>query len=453
MSDRKDIQDVVNNALCAACGACCGVCPAKAIQMKWNASGYLIAKVDQTKCTLCGLCRAVCPSVAANRIIVDGCDPFHGFCLNAYIGHSMDAEIRQKSQSGGIVTSLLCYLLEQREIEGALVNRFCEETQRPEVVCVATREELLVAAGSYYSQSAVTKAIVDNQDKKCAAVVLGCQAESLKLIREVCPRIALPAYTIGLICAGQYSGKLIDDLISLAGAGRQKVHNFRFRDKEAGGWPGNVKVYASDQDYVLDKTCRHRLKHVYEVPRCLFCFDQMNVHSDLVVGDPWGINDPGNAKGNSVIIARTPKGQCLIDSAVKRGYIKVSQLHVEDVIKGQTVDDRLKTQFFTAIDVCRNKGCPSSVNAGDLENSTFVEPTHSQWREINERFEYTRKVYLEEDSQTINRIVAIKKEEMTRRLEMARLMNLPKTAVKRVLRLCVSLVLKMFQIRPSCSGG
>jgi len=51
-------------------------------------------------------------------------------------------------------------------------------------------------------QSSVVKTILENRDKQMAAVVLGCQSESLDLIGEKYPNITLPAYIIGLICAG-----------------------------------------------------------------------------------------------------------------------------------------------------------------------------------------------------------------------------------------------------------
>jgi len=99
-------------------------------------------------------------------------------------------------------------LLEQKLIEGAVVNNFNKNTKRPEAVFETTREGIIKGAGSYYSQSSVVKTILENRDKQMAAVVLGCQSESLDLIGEKYPNITLPAYIIGLICAGQYSGNI-----------------------------------------------------------------------------------------------------------------------------------------------------------------------------------------------------------------------------------------------------
>ena len=121
------------------------------------------------------------------------------------------------------------------------------------------------------------------QQKDTAAVVLGCQAESILKIRENYPRVKLPLYTIGLVCAGQNSGYMIDDLIEQSKCGKgESVTRFRFKDKSLGKWPGNVGVYTDRRIYKLNKQRRLDLKSIYESYRCILCYDQMNICSDLV---------------------------------------------------------------------------------------------------------------------------------------------------------------------------
>ena len=439
MSEAKNIQAVVANALCTACGACSGVCPTQAIEMLVNAAGYLVAAIRMEQCTNCGLCRKVCPSVPENQVMVVGAsDPFHGISLSAYIGHAVDQEIRQKSQSGGIVSALLCYLLEERLIQGAVVNQFSSQDRRPLAVYATTRQAVLAGAGSYYSQSSVVKTILANKDKRMAAVVLGCQAESLKLIRAINPTLGVPAYTIGLICAGQYSGAYIDELISLAGCRNAQINGFRFRDKSAGDWPGHVKIYAADKNYILDKKYRHMLKPVYEAYRCLLCFDQMNVQSDLVVGDPWGIDHAENKTGNSVIVVRTEKGKALLEGAVKQGYIDVAEVPVKDVIRGQTVDGRLKTQFFSAVAYCRQKGYPLPVNVDACAAVPYVNPKQKQSQVIKARLDYSRRVYLSGDPQESARLQSAQGAAAKRKQAAAEVMYFFKRAIRYALRRLVS---------------
>jgi coenzyme F420 hydrogenase subunit beta len=352
---KKNIQQIIDNALCTGCGGCSGICPANAISIETNTAGYIAANIDFDKCINCEKCYYICPSVNGNTPKMDNVDIFHGQYIEGYVGYAVDKEIRQKSQSGGIVTALLCYLLDKNEIDGAIMNRFCNQTKRPEVVFEDSRIGIQESSGSYYSQSSVVSEVLKHQDKKIAAVVLGCQGESINLIRKRFPKTMLPEYLIGLFCAGQHSGNYIDQLIKEAGCNRHEVTKFRFRDKRAGGWPGNIKLDTDRKSYVLDKKIRHTLKPVYEVHRCLYCFDQMNIFTDVTVGDPWGITNKNEKEGNTVIIARTEKGKVLIENAYRDGIIDVEKLSVDNIIKGQTVDNRLKTQFFTSMSLAKEK--------------------------------------------------------------------------------------------------
>jgi coenzyme F420 hydrogenase subunit beta len=412
LSKKKNIKVIVENALCTGCGACSGICPTEAISMVANKAGYIIANVEDEKCIECGICLEVCPSNLENTPKDEIKDIFHGECLSGYIGYAKDKEIRKKSQSGGIVTALLCYLIENNLIDGAIVNNFNQKSQRPQAVLAKNRDEIIKSCGSYYSQSSVVKKILENKDKNIAAVVLGCQSESLYLIKKKYPKIRLPLFIIGLICAGQYSGNYIDDLIRISGCDKKKVTNFRFKDKEAGGWPGNVKICTTGNSYVLDKRIRLMLKQVYENYRCLLCFDQMNIFSDVAIGDPWGIAKKNNKEGNSVVISRTQKGKELIENAISSGVIDVDELSIKEIIKGQTVDSRLKTQFFTAMSISKKIGNMVPYNEDFFRNIIYEKPSIMKFKEISKRLYYSRKIYCEKDIKKIKRYMRIKKMEL-----------------------------------------
>ena len=46
----------INNKKCLKCGACVGVCPVLALELKQDG-----IKNNPDKCTLCGICEKVCP--------------------------------------------------------------------------------------------------------------------------------------------------------------------------------------------------------------------------------------------------------------------------------------------------------------------------------------------------------------------------------------------------------
>jgi coenzyme F420 hydrogenase subunit beta len=411
METKANVDKIIKNALCTGCGACKIMCPANSIKMIFNNAGYLLANIDESKCVRCGLCCEVCPSNINNKIIFEGEDIFCGESKGCFIGYATDTNIRQVSQSGGIVTALLCYLLDKKIIDAAIVNNFDEELCRPRPKAAITRDEIIQSAGSYYSQSSVVEVIIENSDKKIAAVALGCHTESLNLIARKYPNFQLPSYTIGLICAGQNSGYMIDDLLNQMGCNKksEKLYGFRFRDKKYGGWPGNVSAISNRGTYSINKNKRHDLKEIYELHRCIACYDQMNIFSDIVCGDPWGRTGKDVIEGSTVVIARNLKGLRLLKDAESAGFIKLECLKVEDVIKDQTVEGRHKNKFYAAKDIFKEKGWLFPYSIDYFESFKHNKVSNKNVRSIRKRLEYSRKYYIAESSEDAYNIAKQKK--------------------------------------------
>lgn len=379
----ESVASVSRNLLCTGCGGCMAVCPVGAIAMAESPAGFLTAQV-QAHCIGCGKCRTVCPSVPENTKDIVPEDLLHGKVQAGFIGCAKNPETRLNGQSGGVVTALLAYLLESGQADGAVVNRFDSETRRPKAVIAETAEEIYASAGSYYTQSAVLPVLRENPGRKLAAVVLGCQGESLHLMEKQAPEL-VPEYRIGLICAGQNSGHMVDDICEKAGAPVPTA--FRFRDKKAGGWPGEITVQTGEENHTLPNRYRHQIKPLYESFRCLSCFDQMNVWTDLVCGDPWNIPGKDTPEGWSVILARTEKGLRLLRQAEQAGVLVLESLPEEEIFRGQTVDDRHQNKVAAAKKVAGEQGWAYPY---DPERIQLPEPSAKALERNREKLLYTR---------------------------------------------------------------
>jgi len=431
-----DIQTIIENTLCTGCGGCAGICPKKAIIMTTNVAGYVVAQIDFEKCVGCGMCLEICPSNNKNIINFVCDDIFHGICLEGYVGFAKDEIIRQKSQSGGIVTALLCYLIDNRFVDSVVINNFNKETRRPQAVFADNKMDILSGSGSYYTQTSVVEKILENTNSlKMAAVVLGCQAQSLNLIKTKYPKVKQPLYTIGLICASQNSGLMIDDLIKQSGGDFDKkggsVNTFRFRDKNNGGWPGDVSIVSDKKSYTLSKEKRFFLKSLYELHRCISCFDQMNIFSDIVCGDPWHITNKQQPEGHTVVIARTEKGKKILEDAISDGAIELEHLPVADIIRGQTVDGRHKTKFFTTKAIHIENGWSYPYDEKIFEKISHISANKSEKIKLKERLEYSRKLYREDQLHNLQKMVKTKK----RSMHLEKLFFYPLRLVKRGLHL------------------
>jgi len=401
----KHIGEIGRNALCTACGACAAVCPTAAVTMQENPAGFMVACVAADQCISCGLCRKVCPSIPENTAKFAGADLLHGVCVEGFVGYAADDAIRLGGQSGGIVTALLTYLLESGKVDAALVAGFDEESHRPKAVLAETKEQVLASAGSYYTQLPILPKLREAKGKRVAAVTLGCQNEALTLMEQTAPYL-VPEYRIGLICAGQNSGAMIDDICEKAGCTEPTA--FRFRDKQAGGWPGAITVTDADGVHELPNKYRHSIKAVYECHRCLLCFDQMNTRADLVCGDPWNIAGKDTPEGHTVILVRTEKGLQLLRDAEAAGVVVLEKLPITEIMRGQTVDNRHRDKVYSAKAVYEKHGWAYPYDKSLLE--TYV-PDKKAMGKNEPKVEYTRAYYLAETTAEAKAIAEKKKQQ------------------------------------------
>ncbi len=171
------INGVLNSGLCCGCGICAGICPQNAIEMVIDQiRGIYVPTIDIEKCKECGLCYEVCPGHAVNFEELNRglfgrspCDILLGNYENCYIGYAVDDDIRFNASSGGAVTALLAFALEQGIIDGAVVTRMSKErVLEPEPFIARTIEELVEASKSKYCPvpiNIVLKDILNSKDK------------------------------------------------------------------------------------------------------------------------------------------------------------------------------------------------------------------------------------------------------------------------------------------------
>ena len=134
MENNNTISQLVKDGLCTGCGTCVALCPGEAIEMMINEKkGIYAPQLNEEKCNNCGICFKVCS------------------------GHEVDFKgvkfrnIRKRARiSGGLVTQLLIFALEEGIIDGALVTRMKRDKKlESEPFIARTREELIEASRNF----------------------------------------------------------------------------------------------------------------------------------------------------------------------------------------------------------------------------------------------------------------------------------------------------------------
>ncbi len=349
------VSGVVSDDLCHSCGVCGGICPKDAIDFDERARPL----VDLELCNGCGLCVKVCsgwqgqaPGLAET---IEG--------ENTYLTASANDDLRLKSASGGLVTELLSYLLDEGFITRALVTiADPHNPARPISILAKTSRELADSASSRYCLfpwGLPLNELLKNSEP-FAVVGTSCQLSSFEYAARQIPRLRKNNFIkIGICCESNIEPRATDHLLK----NRQlKIDTIKRLDYRSGPWPGVMAAFKEDErEIILSNRNRlegaiNYLKLCYGRDRCRFCSDVLCESSDIVVGDPWGRGDDGrltyrNCKGLSAALVRSTKVTQLLHRMYEKGRISLEEDEsCLDVQKTQAIRgrERVKLEIGTA---------------------------------------------------------------------------------------------------------
>jgi len=358
------IKDMHKSMLCTGCGTCAGVCPNKAITMELTEKGFYKPNLTESKCNSCGLCIKCCPALErlennSAKQKVNSCKySFHkliGCYHNIYIGYSTDNDLRKNCSSGGIVTSLLLYLLENEIVDYAVVadqNKGGIYGFGPKIV--TTKSEIIEASGSKYiplPQSSSLAKILE-LDGTFAFVGLPCHIQGvIKSMRRIPILRRKIKFTISLFCGGTTSVNATKYLLHLFKLAEQDVKSIRYR---GGGWPGNFSIKKEDKTEIrIPYTDIRAMGGVYSSPLyrpffCTLCDDPFGRSSDISTGDAWHKKFKKDSLGSNIIITRNRKVDKIMGDMVKRGYLVLEKVDVGDVLSSNPslVDAKYKNLYL-----------------------------------------------------------------------------------------------------------
>jgi len=342
------ITAVVKRDLCTGCGTCVSLCPKNAISLEKNDQrGIYLPKIENIKCNNCGICYNCCPGHSVNYEYLNefsfGAIPSHpllGNVRNCCVAYAINQEIRYNSSSGGIITEILIYALEEGLIDGALVTRMnCNKPLEPEPFIAKTREEILEAAGSKYCPvptNIAIKYILENEGKY-AVVGLPCQIQGIRkaeaMNKKLQHRIVLH---LGLFCAGTKTFLATELLLHKMNVNPLTVTKIEYRGR---GWPGSMSISTSVNDaaIVIPLSDYYNLYFSSFTPwRCILCIDHTAELADISCGDAWlkEITEDDNL-GSSIVLPRSTVGKDIIDDMTKKSLIGIKEISNVDVIRSQ----------------------------------------------------------------------------------------------------------------------
>lgn len=309
----------------------------------------MYAKVDEDTCVNCKKCIKVCPSIDEKRLSEKYEDKYVGVINGLYVGKCLDQEIYENAQSGGVCTQLLCYLFDKKKIDCAVVVKMKPgKTPKVSPVLVTSKEELLGSQKSCYTPVALLTVLKEARKYNSVAVVgLPCHIAGIMNLQTIANGYSNIHYKIGLICDRTLCSGILDVYSSYLQTLTNKKSSYfkidwrckRIRD-EYNYKTAPTVIRTEDETFEVPRDVRIILKDMFTSPRCRVCYDKLNIHADITLGDPWHMPEVDWEKGNSLIISRTEMGLSLLEDAKSAGYVDFSSREIFELLKSQKVDDR-----------------------------------------------------------------------------------------------------------------
>ncbi len=368
----KTIVDVVNDNLCTGCGTCAAMCPHDAITLIINKrKGIFNPTIDWEKCNKCGICYNVCSGhgvdFEALNLEVFGRkseDILIGNYLNCYTGYSTNYDIRYNSTSGGLISELLIFAMEEGMIDGVLVTKMKQNSPLvPEPFIAKTKTEIIQASKSKYcpipANIALREILESESGKKFAVVGLPCHIHALRkaegINKELKRKIVLH---IGITCNHTPSFLATEFLLTKLRVRKKDVKKLDYRGE---GWPGGMTVYTKrgNKIFVPHFSLYYwgLMFNVFFFPiRCLLCTDKVCELSDMSFADAWIPQLMENdTLGTSLVISRNKISEEILDKAATKGKIKIRRVGSEKVVACQSLK-AVKRQQMARIKLLRTFG-------------------------------------------------------------------------------------------------
>lgn len=252
-----------------------------------------------------------------------------------YIGHAQDAVLRLSGASGGIISTVLIYLLEKKRIDGAIVTRMSpEKPWLTEPFIARTREEILEAAQSKYILTSVNEILEQSADFNGSLAYVGLpgQVQSIRKLQEAKdPAVANIAYLFGPFYGNTLHFSSVKSFLRSHGEkDHTRIRKLYFRHGE---WPGNMRVeMESGRIIELKKFHANYLIPFHIVRNSLYCSDFTNEFTDVSGGDAWAPVYEERGKGFSLVIPRSEKGAQLIEEMQKEGWLHLLPISEKEAI-------------------------------------------------------------------------------------------------------------------------
>jgi coenzyme F420 hydrogenase subunit beta len=330
-SEAKTFHDLEREVqrfnFCGKCGGCVAFCSADNLgALKVGPDGMPVFE-DEEKCLKCGICYMICPNI---RDLDEELkkkmkwEPPIGPIKDLVSAQTTNPTVGEGCTDGGVVTSLLLYLLDNHMIDAALVSRSDGPFHRGPTLATSG-EEIISASGSHYDESFSIVELGSHFSTYSPAM------QELKSLRKgLIDRVAMVGTPcqIHTVRKMQVLGIIPSDVIKYC-FGLFCMENFSFNDiqlrhleKKYGFDLAQVTKVNVKEDFIIyleeGRVIHIPFEEIDSIarPACLVCPDFSAEFSDISFG---GLGSP---EGYTTVLLRSERGKMVYRGALTSGYIK-----------------------------------------------------------------------------------------------------------------------------------
>jgi coenzyme F420 hydrogenase subunit beta len=350
---------VVNGGYCIGCGMCAALSPS--ITMQMTAYGQWQPVLDP-KSTLSGVVDvgAVCPfaeNVPNEDELAQQLFPtaiphsLIGRSISCFAGHVATGQYRSLASSGGLVSWILCRLLELGEVDAVVhVGAISDASANAplfEFTISSTPSQVISRAKSRYypvEMSGVVQSMMENP-LRYAVVGLPCFIKALRLAcRESEVLQSRVAHTVGIVCGHLKSTGFAEMIGWQLGVLPDSLRGIDFRTKRrnaaANDYAATVSGIVGGEDKVISAPTASLFgtnwgHGFFKYKACDFCDDVLAENADIAVGDAWLPEYVKDSGGTSIAVVRTPFFSQLIERGLDAGDLVMDKLSPHQVAASQ----------------------------------------------------------------------------------------------------------------------
>jgi coenzyme F420 hydrogenase subunit beta len=336
----KSFQDLIvevhDKGICQECGGCVSFCSSAEYDVIGFKDPYSPPiYINKDKCLECGICYLICPQTHTLDEDLNNTYRFSnyndlplGYIEDIYSCQATDEDFLKYGTDGGVVNSIINYLVEKNRIDGAIVSKVDAPFSRESSFC-DNKDALIRSSGAkldvsphldqiqkFSTYTHTIKEINHYKFKKLAVVGTPCQIYTIRSMQNlgVTPSENIEA-CLGLFC---YENFFFDRSQMQK---FEKDFNIKFNDIEK----INIKedlIFKLKNIGSGDKIIHIPFNQLKDYMRtaCNACSDFTNIYADLSFG---GLGSP---EKYTTVIIRTPKGKDIFASALNDGVIKCLDL-------------------------------------------------------------------------------------------------------------------------------